>query len=389
MSAEPVTNAVAGGSLSGPGVSSPTLSGAGRRFLSDILVELGFVEQSVAEQAVESARRPGMTPERVLLDSGTITPDQLARALAERYALDHIDLDEYPVDRAAAGVLRQTAARRYQAAPIGFTGEGALIVAIADPTDSLGLSDIAVMTKLAVRPAVAARGQIAKLLDELEFMDEPAVAGAHTIGGLIVPPDDTAAGPAVSLAPAAPAPVSAPAPVNDGRVAKLHDELEAAQDKLADAKQALREERERAAVALEEARQAERAKAEKSRAASVEEALRAERAKLERSRAEAIDEALRSERTKTEKVQAAALDEALAGRAGRAGTGTRRGRRGGAAGRTGQARAGPHRGARGGAAGRAGHARAGPRRGARGGPARRANQTPAGTRGGPRGGPAG
>ena len=248
MSAEPAPAPVAGGSLSGPGVSAPTLSGAGRRFLSDILVELGFVEQSVADQAVESARRPGMTPEKVLLESDEISADQLARALAERYALDHIDLDQYPVDGSAAGVLRETAARRYQAAPIGFTGDGALIVAIADPTDSLGLSDIAVMTKLAVRPAVAARSQIDKLLDELEFMDEPLAPGPQTVGTLIVPPEET--GPsAVSLAPAAPGPAvapMAPAPVDDGRVAKLHGELEAAQDKLADAKQALREQREQA-----------------------------------------------------------------------------------------------------------------------------------------------
>ena len=185
--------------MTGPGVSAPTLSGAGRRFLSDILVELGFVDQTAADQAVESARRPGMTPEKVLLESDHITADQLARALAERYALDHIDLDEYPVDRAAARVLRESAARRYQAAPIGFTGDGALIVAIADPTDSLGLSDIAVMTKLPVRPAVAARGQIVKLLDELEFMDEPLAAGPHTIGTLIVPPDDDP-GPSAPLA---------------------------------------------------------------------------------------------------------------------------------------------------------------------------------------------
>ena len=202
------------------------------------------MDQEVADQAVESARRPGMTPEKVLLESGAITADQLARALAERYSLDHIDLDEYLVDPSAAGVLRQTAARRYQAAPIGFTGNGALIVAIADPTDSLGLSDIAVMTKLAVRPAVAARSQIIKLLDELEFMDEPLPAGPHTVGTLIVPPDESSS-PAVSLAPVAPG-LAAPAAVDDGRVTKLQQELETAQDKLADAKDALREQREQA-----------------------------------------------------------------------------------------------------------------------------------------------
>ena len=33
------------------------------------------------------------------------SPRQLARALAERYGLDHIDLSEFPVDESAAGVL--------------------------------------------------------------------------------------------------------------------------------------------------------------------------------------------------------------------------------------------------------------------------------------------
>ena len=82
MSAEPVTAGVVAGGLSGAGLSRPSLNGAGRRFLSDILVELGFVDEAVAAQAVQAARRPGMTPEKVLLDDGAISEDQLARALA-------------------------------------------------------------------------------------------------------------------------------------------------------------------------------------------------------------------------------------------------------------------------------------------------------------------
>ena len=34
-----------GAPLAGPGVTAPSLSGAGTRFLSDILVELGFVSE--------------------------------------------------------------------------------------------------------------------------------------------------------------------------------------------------------------------------------------------------------------------------------------------------------------------------------------------------------
>jgi len=194
--------------LSGPGVTPPTLSGAGRRFLSDILVELGFVDEAQAERAVEAARHPGQTPEKVLVESGVITEDQLARALAERYGLDHIDLTEFAVDESAAALLRKTAAKRYLAAPIGFAADGALVLAVADPADSLGLSDIAVMTKLPVRAAVAARSQIAKLLDTMLFMEEPVQGASQTVSTVIVPPDgDSADEPAAAPAAAADEPV--------------------------------------------------------------------------------------------------------------------------------------------------------------------------------------
>jgi len=200
MSTDPLMGASiagpgSGAPLSGAGVTPPSLSGAGRRFLSDILVELGFVSEAQAEEAVQTARNPGQpTPEKVLLKIGAISEDQLARALAERYGLEHIDLGEFPVDDSAAGLLRYSAAKRYLAAPIGFDDDGALVLAVADPGDALGLSDIAVMTKLAVRPAVATRSQIVKLLDTLVFMQEPAPGESQSVSTVIVPPDEEAAG---------------------------------------------------------------------------------------------------------------------------------------------------------------------------------------------------
>ena len=233
MSTDPLMGEIAGpGSgppLSGAGVTPPSLSGAGRRFLSDILVELGFVEEAQAEQAVEAARHPGQTPEKVLLESGTISEDQLARALAERYGLDHIDLTEFPVDESAAALLRKTAAKRYQAAPVGFAEDGALVLAVSDPADSLGLSDIAVMTKLPVRPAVAARSQIAKLLEALVFMEEPAQGASQSVSTVIVPPDGESAGEPPASDPAEPDAEPVPAPAggeaSERELARLREEL--------------------------------------------------------------------------------------------------------------------------------------------------------------------
>jgi hypothetical protein len=262
VSTDPLMGEIAGpGSgppLSGPGVTSPSLSGAGRRFLSDILVELGFVEAAQAEQAVEAARHPGQTPEKVLLESGAISEDQLARALAERYGLDHIDLTGFAVDESAAALLRQTAAKRYLAAPVGFADDGALVLAVADPADSLGLSDIAVMTKLPVRPAVAARSQIVKLLDTLVFMEEPAQGASQPVSTVIVPPDGAGAPPASAAEPAAAFP-RAEDPDGDARDRELARE---------EAILSLRLEHERelaaAEAAAEEALRAERASAQQA-----------------------------------------------------------------------------------------------------------------------------
>ena len=197
MSTDPLMGEIAGpGSgppLSGPGVTPPSLSGAGRRFLSDILVELGFVDQDAGRAGRRGGAQSGPDArEGAARERARSREDQLARALAERYGLDHIDLTEFPVDTSAAALLRKTAAKRYMAAPVGFAEDGALVLAVSDPADSLGLSDIAVMTKLPVRPAVAARSQIAKLVDTLSFMVEPTQGTSESVSTVIIPPDGDA-----------------------------------------------------------------------------------------------------------------------------------------------------------------------------------------------------
>jgi hypothetical protein len=294
MSTDPLLGAEiaapgSGPALSGAGVTPPSLNDAGRRFLSDILVELGFVEKLDAEQAVEAARSPGQTPEKVLLESGAITEDQLARALAERYGLDHIDLTEYAVDSSAAALLRKTAAKRYLAAPVGFADDGALVLAVADPADSLGLSDIAVMTKLAVRPAVAARSQIKKLLDTMSFMEEPAQGASQAVSTVIVPPDDNGAGetPGPPAAEAEAGPAAAVEPNDDA----TERELGRLREELALALVARDEAIARAASQGEHAESA----SEREREEAIE-SLRLEHERVLASAETAAEEALRAER---------------------------------------------------------------------------------------------
>src|SRR5438309_2225157 len=87
------------------GVTPPSRRGGSSRFLTDVLVELGHADEKRVQAAIDEARSSGVPPERLLLDQHIITGDQLARAIAERYGLDHLDLGMFKVDMGAVNLL--------------------------------------------------------------------------------------------------------------------------------------------------------------------------------------------------------------------------------------------------------------------------------------------
>ncbi|HEY3552851.1 MAG TPA: ATPase, T2SS/T4P/T4SS family, partial [Solirubrobacterales bacterium] len=150
-----------------PGLTPPQTRGRSSGFVTDVIVDLGYVGDERARQAIEEARTAGRPPERLLLEQGAITPDQLSRALAERYGLDHVDLTSYQVDMAAANLVSVNTARRYGAIPVGFADKQTLLVAMADPTNVLAIDDIQIATGLDCQVAVAAQEDIEALVGRL------------------------------------------------------------------------------------------------------------------------------------------------------------------------------------------------------------------------------
>jgi type IV pilus assembly protein PilB len=154
------------------GITRPSRRGSQRRFLTDVIVDMGLVSRGQVDEAVETSRGSGTTPERVLLEQGILNHDALSRALAERYGLDHLDLGTFQVDMAAANLVTTTAAKRYQAVPVAFVDKGTLLVAMADPANVLAVDDMAIMTGYEVRVAVAPPEDIAALITRLDRLED-------------------------------------------------------------------------------------------------------------------------------------------------------------------------------------------------------------------------
>jgi len=165
------------------GFTQPTRAGGVNRRIGDVIVDFGFASREAVERAVEHAREAGTTTGKALCESGAVTPDQLARAVAERYGVDHVDLNVATVDPTAASLVDPSVLRRHRTVPIAFTDERTLVVATSDPANVLALDDLALMTGYEIRRAVATSddvdavlARLSRLEDSVETVEEPAEA---------------------------------------------------------------------------------------------------------------------------------------------------------------------------------------------------------------------
>jgi type IV pilus assembly protein PilB len=114
----------------------------------------------------------------MLVERGVLTADQLARVVAERFGVDHLDLGVFKVDMQAANLLPSSAAKRYGAVPVRFMDDRTLLVAMIDPGNVLAVDDISLMSGYDVRAAVAPEEDVLALIQKLNSFDEVAVQDA-------------------------------------------------------------------------------------------------------------------------------------------------------------------------------------------------------------------
>jgi type IV pilus assembly protein PilB len=161
-----------------PGLTAPSRRGRSTRFIGDIVVDLGYAARESVEAAIAESRANGRRTGEVLVERGVLTPDQLARVVAERFGVDHLDLGVFKVDMAAANLLPASAAKRYGAVPVRVMNERTLLVAMIDPGNVLAVDDISLMSGYEVRAAVAPEEDISTLIQRLNTLDEMTVQDA-------------------------------------------------------------------------------------------------------------------------------------------------------------------------------------------------------------------
>jgi len=127
--------------------------------LGRLLLENKLINEEQLDEALDEHSTTGKSLGRVLIDKGVLTEGQLTSVLAEQIGIRYVDLNNYPIDPAAATLVDAGLARRYMVIPIDYE-DSKLMVAMADPTNVFALDDLRIMTGMEILPVVTTKDDI-------------------------------------------------------------------------------------------------------------------------------------------------------------------------------------------------------------------------------------
>jgi type IV pilus assembly protein PilB len=132
-----------------------------------LLVRDGQITTAQLHEALTEKSKTGRRLGEVLIEKGWASTRSIARALAEQHQLDFVELAETEIDHDTASRLSERFARRSRVIPVRVLENGAVLVAVADPTDVLASDDLRLALRTNVRLVVADAGEIDHALGQV------------------------------------------------------------------------------------------------------------------------------------------------------------------------------------------------------------------------------
>lgn len=151
-----------------------------RKRLGEMLVEWGVVSKGAVKESLEYARLEGMRIGEALVAKGHACEDDVARALAEQFDMEYVDLDKKPVSHGDLQLVPEDIVRKHLILPIGREN-GRLKVCISDPLDLETMDMLRFRLNTEVQACLAAKGKMRKVINDLTRGDVSVDAAVHEL----------------------------------------------------------------------------------------------------------------------------------------------------------------------------------------------------------------
>jgi general secretion pathway protein E/type IV pilus assembly protein PilB len=132
-------------------------------YVVEILRDVGLITHEALDKAKEISSADSVGLVEALIQMGSVTQKDVAKALASQFGLDIINLAEYKVPEEVIDLVPRHIARRYKIIPV-YKHDNTLTVAISDPLDVDTVDSLRFILKVNVEPVVASKDDIADSL---------------------------------------------------------------------------------------------------------------------------------------------------------------------------------------------------------------------------------
>lgn len=109
---------------------------ANRTALGTLLIERGFLDAERLEEALRIGAETGERLGEVVVRMGWASEDDLAKTLADQWKLRYVERSAISFDGDALSRMSREEATRLEALPMRVGEDGAVVVALAEPTDA-------------------------------------------------------------------------------------------------------------------------------------------------------------------------------------------------------------------------------------------------------------
>ena len=136
-----------------------------RKRLGEVLIEAGLIAPETLHRILREIGPDRKQPIGAhLVAHGFITEADLAQSLAKQNRLPYVDLRKEEIDPEVARLVGERLARQYKFLPL-YERDGAITVALSDPSFTFVLDTLRLKTGLKMRPCIAGESDLLEAID--------------------------------------------------------------------------------------------------------------------------------------------------------------------------------------------------------------------------------
>ncbi len=133
--------------------------------IGDLLVQNRIITEEQLLSALAEQKKTGRQLGRTLINLNYIAETELLNFLSQQLNIPFLDISQYPRKPEAIKLLPETAARRFRVLLLE-NNEFDVLLAMADPTDLMGLDELSRILKKTIRPAVVRESDLLMAIDQ-------------------------------------------------------------------------------------------------------------------------------------------------------------------------------------------------------------------------------